>query len=138
MAIKFILQDATTLREAYEARKEEYEALRVAGKWSGAISHGGILLELALKLAICKQIGETKLPTMYQIHDLELLLYCSGLRRSFHSNSNLLLHFDVVKSHWSIDLRYEGSTKTQADSDLVHQALFESSTGVLPFLSKYF
>lgn len=54
MALKFIQQDAATLREAYQERKAEYDALRAAGRWPGAILLAGTLLELALKLVLCK------------------------------------------------------------------------------------
>ena len=138
MAIKFIKQDAAVLLDAYNARKDEYEALRATGKWSGAIYHAGVLVELALKLVICKNIGETKLPVMFQIHDLDLLLYCSGQRNNFLSQPNLRRNFDIVNKRWSMELRYKGATQTQADSDLVHQALFDQLDGVLAFLSQYF
>lgn len=138
MAIKFIKQDAGTLRDAYNERKSEYDALRAAGKWSGAISHAGILLELALKLSICKHLGASQLPTMFQIHDLELLLYCSGLRNSFLSNPILQHNFKIVDSCWSIDLRYHGAMNTQADSDLVDEALFNPSNRVLTLLISIF
>ena len=138
MAIKFIKQDATVLLAAYNARKEEYEALRATKQWSGAISHAGILLELALKLVICRHIGEKKLPVMYQIHDLELLRYCAGQRNNFLSNPVMQYNFDIVSSRWSTELRYKGAIYAHADSDLVHQALFDSLNGVLTFLSQYF
>ncbi len=67
MALKFIQQDATTLRDAYQKRKAEYDALRAAGRWSGAVLHGGPLLELAFKLVMCKHLGITNLPTIFQV-----------------------------------------------------------------------
>jgi len=138
MAIKFIKQDANVLLAAYNARKEEYEALRATKQWSGAISHAGILLELALKLVICKHIGEKKLPVMFQIHDLELLLYCSGQSNNFLSNPALQHNFKIVSSRWSMELRYKGATHTPADADIVNQALFDQRDGVLTFLSQHF
>ncbi len=45
MALKLIQQNASTLRDAYDERKAEYDALRAAGKWSGAILQAGTLLE---------------------------------------------------------------------------------------------
>lgn len=83
MALKFIEQDATTLRNAYHERKAEYDVLRSAGRWSGTVLHGGTLLELALKLVMCKHLGITNLPTIFQVHDLNLLLCCSGQWRRF-------------------------------------------------------
>ncbi len=138
MAIKFIKQDAKVLLAAYNARKEEYDALRATKQWSGAISHGGILLELALKLVLGRNIGATELPVMFQIHDLELLLYCSGFRNDFLNNAVLQHNFKIVSSRWSMELRYKGATYTSADSDLVHQALFDPLNGVLTFLSQHF
>ena len=93
MALKFIQQDATTLREAYEERKAEYVTLRAGGRWSGAILHAGTLLELALKLVICKLLGVSNLPTIFQVHDLDLLLHCSGLLNHVESNQALQENF---------------------------------------------
>jgi len=83
MAVKFIQQDATTLHAAYQERKAEYDALRAAGRWSGAVLHAGTLLELALKVVMCKHLGITNLPTIFQVHDLDLLLCCSGQQSRF-------------------------------------------------------
>jgi len=69
MALKFIEQDATTLRNAYQERKAEYDALRAAGRWSGAVLYAGTLLELALKLVLCKHFNVPQLPVIFQVHD---------------------------------------------------------------------
>jgi hypothetical protein len=75
MALKFIQQDAGTLRIAFAERKREYDSFRAAGNWAGAMLHAGILLEVALKLAICRHLNVPKLPIIFQVHDLELLFY---------------------------------------------------------------
>ncbi len=116
-------------------RKEEYEALYSAGKWQGAVVQAGFLLELALKIAICKNIDEQNLPRIFQVHDLELLLYCSGLRQTFESKPELQRNFTVVLTNWSPELRYERAVITQKKSNEVHQALFDSSHGLLTFLA---
>ncbi len=87
MALKFIEQNAKTLLQAYEERKAEYEALRATNRWSGAILYAGTLLELALKLAICKLLGVANLPAIFQVHDLDLLLYCSGQQKRFEEGT---------------------------------------------------
>ncbi len=138
MALKFIQQDAATLREAYEERKAEYDALRAGGRWSGAILYAGTLLELALKLVMCKHLGVANLPTIFQVHDLDLLLCCSGKESLVGSNANLRTNFLLIHKRWSMTLRYEGATKTQQHADEFHQALFDSSHGVITFLSQYF
>lgn len=138
MALKFIQQDATTLHEAYQERKAEYDALRTAGRWSGAILYAGTLLELALKLVISKHLEVTNLPTIFQVHDLELLLCCSGLRTRLTTDNFLNENFLLIHKRWSMALRYEGAIKTQQDADDFDQALFAPSHGVITFLSQYF
>jgi len=138
MALKFIEQDVATLHEAYKERKAEYDALRAAGRWSGAILYAGTLLELALKLVISKHLEVTNLPTIFQVHDLELLLCCSGLRTRLTTDNFLNENFLLIHKRWSMALRYEGATKTQQDVDDFEQALFAPSHGVITFLSQYF
>jgi len=138
MALKLIEQDAATLQQAYQERKAEYDVLRAAGRWSGAILHAGILLELALKIVICKQLDVSNLPTLFQVHDLELLAYCSGLYRRLTSDQLLNENFLLIHKRWSIALRYEGATQTQGDVDDFERALFDPAHGVITFLSKYF
>jgi hypothetical protein len=138
MALKFIQQDAVTLREAYQERKAEYDALRAAGRWSGAVLHAGILLELALKLVMCKHLGLSNLPTIFQVHDFELLLSCSGQQSRIADDAVLQTNFLLIHKRWSLSLRYEGAMKTQQDADDFDQALFDSSHGIITFLSQYF
>lgn len=138
MALKLILQNAEKLREAYHARKAEYEILRAGEQWSGAILHAGTLVELALKLVICKNLGVSQLPTLFQIHGLELLLYCSGLWSRSKSIMELQQNFSFLFDRWSMALRYEGASQAQQDADDFDRALFEQPYGVISFLSQYF
>lgn len=138
MAIKLIQQDAATLLEAYHERKAEYDALRAAGRWPGAILYAGTLLELALKLVICKLLGVSNLPTIFQVHDLYLLLYCSGQHDHFKAGTAIETNFSLVHTDWSMSLRYEGAIKTQQDADRFDRALFDPSDGVITYLSQYF
>ena len=134
---KIIAEDIATLRQAYQLRQREYEALRAAGEWAGAFMHAGILLELALKIAICKNMDVAHLPKVFQVHDLKLLLYSSGLKNTFLNNAKLYQNFRKVATDWSIDLRYKGLVVSAQDADTFHQALFHSSDGVLTFLSSF-
>jgi hypothetical protein len=134
---KLIKEDVTTLREAYRLRKREYEALRSAAEWSGAVLHAGILLELALKIAICQNMDVTHLPQAFQIHNVGVLLYCSGLRNKITNSPDLQHNFGIIESRCSMDLRYKGATMTNQDADEVHQALFDPSNGMLTFLSSF-
>jgi len=138
MALKFIEQDATTLREAYHERKAEYDTLRTAERWSGAILYAGTLLELALKLVMCKHLEVSNLPTIFQVHDLELLLCCSGRYARLTADEPVYENFLLIHKRWSMTLRYEGATQTQRDADAFDQALFAPTQGVIAFLSQYF
>lgn len=138
MAIKLIQQDAATLLEAYLERKAEYDVLRAAGRWSGAILYAGTLLELALKLVICKHLKISYLPTVFQVHDLYLLLYCSGQHDHFKAGTAIETNFALVHTDWSMALRYEGATKTQQDAKQFDRALFDPVSGVITYLSQYF
>jgi hypothetical protein len=132
---KVIAEDVATLRQAYQLRKREYDALRAAGEWSGAVMHAGILVELALKIAICKNMDVTHLPKAFQVHDLDYLLYCTGLQNTFLNDPDLLRNFTVGTTRWSMDMRYKGAITTQRKADKIHQALFDPANGVLTFLS---
>jgi len=138
MALKFIQQDAATLQAAYKERKAEYDALRAADRWPGAILYAGTLLELALKLVMCKHLEVSNLPTIFQVHDLELLLCCSGLYTRLTTDKLVYESFLLIHKRWSMTLRYEGATQTQQDADDFDQALFDPSRGVITFLLQYF
>jgi len=138
MALKFIQQDATTLREAFEERKAEYDLLRAGGRWSGAILYAGTLLEVALKLVMCKHLGVSNLPTIFQVHDLDLLLCCSGKDGTLRNDPIMQQNFLLIHKKWSLALRYEGAMKTQQDAEDFDLALFDPSHGVITFLSQYF
>lgn len=138
MALKLISQDLGSLRAAYGARQAEYQTLRAGEQWSGAILHAGTLVELALKLVICKQLRIKQLPAIFQVHDLELLLYCSG-QYDRVMNDNVLQHsFAFICDKWSISQRYEGALKTSQEAEAFHAALFDADNGILTFLSQHF
>lgn len=138
MALKLIEQDAKTLLQAYHERKDEYDALRATGRWSGAVLYAGTLLELALKLAICRLMGVSNLPAIFQVHDLDLLLYCSGQQNRFGAGTLLHKNFSKIQDHWAMALRYRGAVKTQQDCDDCDKALFDPAHGVLTLLSQNF
>jgi hypothetical protein len=100
--------------------------------------YSGTLLELALKLVICRLLDVSNLPTIFQVHDLELLLCCSGQVSRFAPGTALETNFSLIHHNWSMTLRYEGAVKTQQDSDRFDRALFDPSNGVITDLSQYF
>jgi hypothetical protein len=134
---KLIKQDIATLRQAYQLRKREYDTLRAAGEWAGAVLHAGVLLELALKIVICKHLDITRLPLAFKVHELDFLLYCSGLWNAFFNNKKLYRNFGIVQARWTMELRYQGAVITEKKSNEVHEALFDQSSGVLTFLSSF-
>ncbi len=99
---------------------------------------GGDSARVALKITMCKHLDVEKLPIVFQVHDLELLLYCSGYQKKVETNPALRKNFMLIHKQWSLTTRYEGATKTQQDADDFDQALFDSSFGVIAFLAQYF
>lgn len=138
MALKLIQQDLATLRAACEERKAEYQALRPAGRWAGAVLYAGTLLELALKLVISKHLQVSNLPAIFQVHDLELLLCCSGLYSHLPAEEEVNENFLLIHKRWSMALRYEGAIHTQQDADAFDRALFDPAHGIITFLARYF
>lgn len=138
MALKFIQQNAETLRKAFDERKAEYDVLRSAGKWSGVVLYAGTLLELALKLVMSKHLEVSNLPAIFQVHDLELLLCCSGLYTRLNADERAYENFLLIHKRWSITLRYEGAIQSQRDADAFDQALFDPKQGIITFLAQYF
>ena len=134
---KLIKEDVATLRQAYQLRRREYDALRTAGEWCGAILHAGVLVELALKIAICQNMDIARSPKAFQVHELEYLLYCSGLENTFLKNVKLYQNFRDIATDWSIELRCQGTIFNEQDAEAFHQALFDLSDGVLTSLSSF-
>ncbi len=87
---------------------------------------------------MCKHLEVSNLPTIFQVHDLELLLCCSGLYARLMADERVYENFLLIHKRWSMALRYEGPTQTQRDADAFDQALFAPTSGIITFLSKYF
>ena len=87
---------------------------------------------------ICKLLGVSNLPTIFQVHDLNLLLHCSGQLNRVESDKALQANFSFVNDNWSMAIRYEGAIKAQQDADEFDRALFDSAHGLITVLSQYF
>ena len=101
-----------------EARKREFAILRSAGEYAGAYHIGGYALELLLKRIICKTLDLDRLPVVFHIHNLEALLFFSGLKRQLDADAALKVEFNEASSQWSERSRYAvPGTITPADCD---------------------
>jgi hypothetical protein len=128
------------LNAAWTDRLKDAETLRLAARYSTAITMGLYALEIRLKVRICQKLDLPSLPRPFEIHDLEGLLIVGGLRKPL--NMKNARH---VKANWTKlketakglnELRYQsGLAKNQQESDDFFDQLIDPNDGVLPWIS---
>ena len=123
---------------AVHERLLEFQVLRAAGRFAGAAYLGRYVVELLLKCAICKQLGKTRLPIIFHSHDLEKLIYFTGLEEQLEAEPEKYLSFEQIKGHEIDDLRYQNPSRvTYADCQGWDIWLNDPSKGLVPwFLEK--
>lgn len=134
--------DAADLEQAYRDRLEDARALLAHGRHAAAVMFGTYSIEILLKRLICKTIHEPKLPTAFQVHDLEGLLVIAGPRRRLNMRKNA-----AVKTNWdsiaavaeeAINYRYEPvQVVSAAGAEQFVQKLTDSADGIIPWLEQY-
>jgi len=100
----------------------EAEALYDTGHYGAATYVAGYSVECLLKLAICRRIGQD-LTALFRTHDLDGLLFYSGLHDDAKGDAPMKLDFDQIAGLWNdadgnVPLRYPSSGLTsQSDAD---------------------
>lgn len=118
-----------------EARLREFHVLRAAKEYAGAVYLGRYIVEVLLKCGIIKRLGKTKLPRIFHSHDLDGLLYFSGLGDELKKEPLRLDSFDFVRRQRVDDLRYQNPAKpTATDCDNWNVWLNDSGKGLVPWL----
>jgi len=105
--------DRQDLELLAEARRREFAVLKSAGEYTGALYIGGYAIELLLKRAICTTLRLGRLPEIFHTHELEALLFFSGLKADLDAVASLKVEFNALNSLWSEERRY--STADAAD-----------------------
>ena len=126
----------TDLTAVAEARLREFRVLRNAKEYAGAVYLGRYVLEVLLKCAICKRLGKDELPTIFHSHDLNVLLYYSGLEEPLKQDALRFSSFEDVISGPDVDgLRYRNPTQlTEQDCDNWNTWLNDPDRGLVPWL----
>jgi hypothetical protein len=123
------------LRAVAEERLAEFRELRRAGRYAGAVYMGRYGIEIMLKCAICKQLGKAELPVIFHSHDLEKLIYFTGLEEELEAQQDRLESFKQIRGHSIDDLRYQNPVKvTDANCQQWDIWLNDSEKGIVPWL----
>jgi glutamate synthase domain-containing protein 2 len=120
-----------------DARAEEFDILRAAGRYAAAVYLGGYVLELLLKCAACRSLNLEALPVELQTHDLEVLLLFSGFQTTLETVPEVHTSFRRIQSRWSQALRYADPVEiSRRDCDDMAVRLFDPNHGVASWLRK--
>jgi len=132
----------TDFQELAEVRIAEAAVLLAAQKWDGAYYLTGYAVECALKACIAKLTNQYDFPEKRFAekcftHDFERLLDCVDLEGKLFAD----LITDQIRSEnwetaalWKEVSRYE--RKSQAEAELLYNAITDSAHGVLPWLKQ--
>jgi hypothetical protein len=110
------------LEVAWKDRLEDAEQLRVAGRYSTAITMGLYAIEILLKVKICQKLELLWLPKPLEIHDLDGLMVMSGLsaRLARERRRRVRANWDKLREMGKSlnDLRYRpAAVKNHQDSE---------------------
>ncbi len=103
---KTIISQAELIELGNE-RLAEAEALRLGAKFAGAVYLAGYAVECYLKAAICKTLDLSGLPIVFMTHDLDVLLFHSGLDNTLRADTVLAGSFTHIVGIWSVERREE-------------------------------
>ena len=132
------------LRGLAHLRLREAEALLQAGLYEGAAYICGYAVESALKARICRLLGVNEYPqnprfrAAYAVHDLDQLLYLSGLSSRMKQSSAAQLRNWMIALAWNPDRRYSarGSFSREEVEEML-EAMGDRGDGVLKWVTKH-
>ena len=95
------------LRQIAECRRDDARSLARAGRYAAAVYLGGYAVECALKVSICKILDLEALPRTFAVHDLDVLLMHSGLKRRLSQEQGVAQSFRKLAEVWKSGSRYD-------------------------------
>lgn len=121
---------AANLKAIARARLADAEALLKTGRFDGSTYLCGYVVELALKIRICKTLkwpgfpenrGEFEGLQTFKTHDLDILLRLSG--REQYIKVTMFSEWTVV-SQWNPEVRYQavGTVPSSTAQDMISAA----------------
>ena len=146
------MKNANEIKNVAHLRLDEAENLYELGLYEGSIYLAGYAVELLLKAKICEILDledlfdasfpRKDLAKFFKIHNLENLIWLSGLRRQFEEdygkNDDFRQNWDFINENWSEQVRYDlqGSVpKHKAEKFL--NAITDNQNGIKSWISTH-
>ena len=103
--------------------------------YAAALYLAGYAVEALLKCAICKALNLDELPVVFHIHDLETLLFFSGLYKEIQADAVVWISFRNIQATWNEKRRYtDPSAVSASECNNLNQWLNDPISGVVPWL----
>jgi len=125
------------LRRLADSRLAEFDTLRTATPphYAAALYLAGYAVEALLKCSICKALNLDELPVVFHIHDLDVLLFFSGLYKEIQTDEVVWFSFRNIQATWIEKHRYtDPSAASAAECNDLNQWLNDPISGVVPWL----
>lgn len=132
----------TDFQQLADVRIDEAAALLAAQKWDGAYYLAGYAVECALKACIAKLTNQFDFPDkrfaeQCFTHELPRLVDCAELDDKLDTD---LGADTILKANWKIVVQWEEVSryrrKTQAEAEMLYNAITDPDHGVLPWLKQ--
>jgi HEPN domain-containing protein len=98
---------ATDLLDVGVHRLAEAKILLRESQFAGAVYLAGYGVECYLKAVICKTLDLAGLPRVFMTHDLDILLFHSGLHNRLQSDNAMADRFKRIVGQWNVERREE-------------------------------
>ncbi|MCY3020917.1 MAG: hypothetical protein NTW87_18015 [Planctomycetota bacterium] len=130
--------DLADLIAVAEERLRDFQALRKAGCYAGAVYVGRYAVEVFLKCLICRRLGKTKLPVIFHSHNLAALLFFAGLNEELEEKQpRRFASFKEVRGQRVDQLRYQNPARVGvSDCNNWERWLNDKREGIVPWLRK--
>ena len=128
-----------TLPIIAQSRLKDFKALWKAQRHHAAVYMAGFAVEAYLKCAICTALDAEQLPKIFEYHDLESLLFYSGLMQKMANDDEVRPSFGAIKNIWRVEMRYEDPARSKIDHATCQNMdvwLNDSKKGVLPWIRR--
>jgi len=125
-----------------EAKKRSMRILIDNGEYHNAYENVGIMVEYALKIVICKEMGRQNYPDTlrkYKTHNVHSLIEFARLEEELNKVNVIGTEFYTnwsIVTVWDISTRYnEAWESTKEHIEEIWEALFNEKEGVITWIS---
>ena len=129
----------SALRSITDTRLRDFVVLWQGGQHHTAIYVAGYAVEACLKLGICRTLKVPNLPTIFEYHELESLLFFSGYDHELRDDKKLIESFNDINDLWNVEMRYSDPSTSSIDHNTcvnVNKWLNDSAVGLVPWFRR--